>query len=89
MKKGEKQEFTRLVANIIDKHSQNHAEAMKKEAEKELENLLSKGKEGLLRENRAFFAEAKEKADIEIDGDPDDQQGIRFCLFNLLQAYSG
>lgn len=89
LKKGEKQEFTRLVANIIDKHSQNHAEAMKKEAEKELENLLSKGKEGLLRENRAFFAEAKEKADIEIDGDPDDQQGIRFCLFNLLQAYSG
>ncbi len=89
LKQGEPCSFTRYVVNIIDKQSVDHASIMEKEAQKELENLLGKGKEGLKKENREFFADARDKSDIEIDGDPDDQQGIRFCLFNLLQAYSG
>lgn len=30
-----------------------------------------------------------EKCDIEIEGDPEAQQGIRYCIFMLLQTYTG
>lgn len=39
--------------------------------------------------NQAFFDDAWQKIDIEIDGDLENQQGIRFCLFQLMQTYHG
>lgn len=89
LEKNKEEIFTRYVSNIIDKHSQDHVELMKEEAKEELSSLLEKGKEGLIGENKEFFLDANKKSDIEIDGDEEDQQGIRFCLFNLQQAYSG
>ena len=37
-------------------------------------------------EHRDFLNEFWRRADIEIDGDPAMQQGIRFNLFHLLQS---
>lgn len=37
----------------------------------------------------AFWAEAWKIADVEIEGDPENQQGIRFCVFQLIQTYGG
>ncbi len=89
LKPGEEKALTRYVTNLIDKQSDARGAAMKKEASKELDVLVKKGFEGLLKENEAFFAAAMKGSDIEIDGDEEDQQGIRFCLFNLQQAYHG
>ena len=89
LKPGEKETFYRFVSNVVDKKEDSRFEERKAEAEEELRALCGKGTSGLLKENEDFFEKAYEKSDIEIEGDPDDQQGIRFCLFNLQQAYSG
>lgn len=89
LKSNEEALFARYVDNLIDKTSDENGATMEKEASKELAKLVEKGFEGLLKENRDFFASKIKESDIEIDGDEEDQQGIRFCLFNLQQAYHG
>jgi alpha,alpha-trehalose phosphorylase len=44
------------------------------------------GWEGLLAEQRAFLDEFWEGADVEVDGDAEIQQAVRFGLFHILQA---
>ncbi len=44
------------------------------------------GFDRLLAEQRAYLDDFWAGADIEIDGDPDVQQGVRFGLFHVLQA---
>ena len=44
------------------------------------------GWEGLLAEQRAYLDAFWEDADVEIDGDPELQQAVRFALFHVLQA---
>ncbi len=42
--------------------------------------------DGLLAEQRKYLDRIWQRADIEIDGDPQLQQGIRFALFQVIQA---
>lgn len=42
--------------------------------------------DGLIAEQRKYLDRVWERADIEIDGDPQLQQGIRFALFQAIQA---
>jgi alpha,alpha-trehalose phosphorylase len=44
------------------------------------------GWEGLLAEQRQFLDSFWERADVELDGDPEVQQAVRFGLFHVLQA---
>jgi alpha,alpha-trehalose phosphorylase len=44
------------------------------------------GWEGLCAAQRAYLEDFWERADVELDGDPELQQAIRFCLFHVLQA---
>ena len=44
------------------------------------------GWDELLREQRAFLDDFWESADVEVDGDPELQQAVRFGLFHVLQA---
>lgn len=44
------------------------------------------GWDGLVAGQRAFFDEVWERADIEIDGDPELQQAVRFAIFQVVQA---
>ncbi|MBV9205659.1 MAG: glycoside hydrolase family 65 protein, partial [Actinobacteria bacterium] len=44
------------------------------------------GWDGLLAEQRAFLNEFWEGADVELDGDAEIQQAVRFGLFHILQA---
>lgn len=36
-----------------------------------------------------FWTKSWENLDITIDGDDENQQGVRFCIFNLVQTYHG
>ncbi len=42
-----------------------------------------------LKDNTAYWRKVWEDYDIEITGDEKNQQGIRFCLFQLQQTYNG
>lgn len=44
------------------------------------------GWEGLLQSQRAYLDEFWDCADVEVEGDPDCQQAVRFGLFHVLQA---
>jgi alpha,alpha-trehalose phosphorylase len=44
------------------------------------------GWEGLLAEQRAYLDEFWDGADVEVDGDPEIQQAVRFGLFHILQS---
>lgn len=45
--------------------------------------------EQILEENRKWWGKIWNHCDIEIKGDPENQQGIRFCIFQLFQTYHG
>jgi alpha,alpha-trehalose phosphorylase len=44
------------------------------------------GWDGLLAEQSAFLDTFWDRADVEVDGDPEVQQAVRFALFHVLQA---
>jgi maltose phosphorylase len=52
-------------------------------------NAMNTGFNGLLREHRDKWGNIWEHSDIEIKGDIEAQQGIRFNIFHLNQTYTG
>lgn len=59
------------------------------EGKKQLSNLHNIKYQEALHENKIFWSNVWERSDIEIGGDPVNQQGIRFCIFQLYQTYNG
>jgi alpha,alpha-trehalose phosphorylase len=51
-----------------------------------LESALAQGFDGLAARQRAYLDRFWERADVELDGDMEVQQALRFALFHLLQA---
>lgn len=78
----------RRVINLISKKECDIKELQEK-AKKELILLNKSGFAGILKKNKEYFAHVFASSDIEIRGDEKNQQGIRYCLFQLEQAYHG
>jgi alpha,alpha-trehalose phosphorylase len=51
-----------------------------------LNGAMQAGWDGLLAEQRAFLDDFWDRADVEVDGDTEVQQAVRFSLFHILQA---
>ncbi len=85
LSKGENVEFVRFVVHVADKRAVRVAS----EAREELRALVKRGYEAELADNKAFFEDFYSRSDIVIEGDDEDQQGIRYCLFQLVGAYHG
>ena len=81
--------FTRNVINLVDKEGTEKIPEMKNQALAELQDLIERGFAGLLHSNLEYFKKVWDRSDIEIDGDDADQQGIRYCIFQLEQTYHG
>ncbi len=60
--------------------------AVRDQVDAALSAVLQTGWEGLLAEQRACLDEFWSRADVEIEGDPQIQQAVRFALFHLFQA---
>jgi alpha,alpha-trehalose phosphorylase len=60
--------------------------ALRDQVEAALAGAVHTGWEGLLEQQRAFLDAIWDHADIEIDGDAELQQAVRFALFHTLQA---
>jgi alpha,alpha-trehalose phosphorylase len=60
--------------------------ALRDQVDAALAGAVHTGWEGLLHRQRAFLDTFWEDADIEIDGDAELQQAVRFALFHTLQA---
>jgi alpha,alpha-trehalose phosphorylase len=66
--------------------SQRTAPALRSQIEGALAAALGHGWQGMLAAQRAYLADFWARADIELKGDPEIQQAIRFALFHVLQA---
>ncbi|WP_216207746.1 glycoside hydrolase family 65 protein [Amycolatopsis aidingensis] len=66
--------------------AQRSAPAVRAQVEAALAGALQTGWDGLLAEQREFLDRFWESADVEIEGDPELQQAVRFALFHILQA---
>jgi alpha,alpha-trehalose phosphorylase len=60
--------------------------ALRDQVEAALAAAVQTGWEGLLQQQRAFLDEIWENADMEIDGNAELQQAVRFAVFHCLQA---
>ena len=66
--------------------SQQSVEWLRDQVDGSLETAVAEGFEGLARAQREHLDAFWARADIEIDGDPELQQALRFALFETLQA---
>ncbi len=55
----------------------------------EKEDCVAMSFDALLADNTKWWEETWKKSDIEIMGDEENQQGIRFCIFQMFQTYHG
>jgi len=66
--------------------SQQSVEWLRDQVDASLESALAEGFEGLVEEQREVLDRYWERADIEVDGDPELQQAVRFAMFHVFQA---
>ena len=89
LKKGEEAKVERYVSIFVDKHSSSHNDELIQSARKSIKEMAKTGMDHAIEKNRNYFKKVWENNDIEIVGDEKDQQGIRYCLFQLEQNYHG
>ena len=66
--------------------SRQSIEWLRDQVDASLENALAEGFDGLATAQRSYLDRYWTVADVELDGDPEIQQALRFALFQLLQA---
>lgn len=89
LKANEEFSITKFIINLIDKSSISYLDEMKSKAIEEVCKLKQRGFIKALNENESYFSNVWKNKDIEIGGDVLSQQGIRYCIFQLEQAYHG
>jgi len=89
MKANKEYVFNRFVSIFVDKKSQENIDILINNARNSVKELSTLGFEEVLKSNTEYFNKVWEKNDITIVGNDLDQQGIRYCLFQLEQTYHG
>jgi alpha,alpha-trehalose phosphorylase len=82
--RGQKLRLTKYVA--YGWSSQRSPQALRAQVEAALAGARQSGWQGLLDDQRAYLDDFWAAADVEIDGDAELQQAVRFALFHVLQA---
>lgn len=90
LKDGEATSLTRLVMNIVKKENTVHGLDQFRMKCREAEHILPDLQyDAVMKENAAWWDRMWKDSDIEIDGDELNQQGIRYCIFQMHQTYHG
>ena len=79
----EKLVLTKHVTSYVDKTGEAKEKLLKNSTPSDISY------EDALKDNIAYYKKFWEKSDIVIEGDEENQQGIRFCIFQLQQTYHG
>ncbi len=81
--------FTRYVSNYVARNEEELLVNIDSLAIKNLNEISKSGFEEELNNNIKYFANLYERSDIVIEGDDEDQQGVRYCIFMLETTYHG
>lgn len=85
---GEQNEITRIVQNQVCKKEEELPDFLiRKQAVQE--QLQEANFEELVKKNAQWWDRTWENSDITVEGDVLNQQGIRFCIFQMFQTYHG
>ena len=84
LKPGERLRIVKLLA--YGWSSLRSRQSLRDQVAAALSSARYSGWEGLLDEQRAYLDDFWDRADVEVDGDPEIQQAVRFGLFHVLQA---
>lgn len=86
---GQECKVDKLISNLVLEDPAVENEALWKAGQEALLEQTQRGLELALEEGRQLWSRIWERFDIEIDGDEQNQQGIRFCIFQMQQTYHG
>ena len=86
---GKPASFEKLVLNVAEKDASVDTRALRANGIALAQALPIQSFDAFLADQAAYWSRIWETSDIAIDGDPDNQQGIRFCIFQLYQTYRG
>lgn len=78
---------SKTVWNVVS--GKGLTEGFKQQCGSAGEKLAGSSFEEILEENKDWWQKVWDRADIEIEGDELNQQGIRFCIFQMFQTYHG
>lgn len=87
-KKGDSYVLERRVCNLVCRSSEER-EAFAAQCFAAGKRLDQISFSSILERNTSWWGQVWRNCDIEINGDPANQQGIRFCIFQLFQTYHG
>lgn len=90
LKQGKTTTFTKVAGNLINKDTDvvNH-ERFNVKCNNLLDTITKAEYDWIKADSAKWWKEVWEDSDIIIDGDELNQQGIRFCIFQLHQTYHG
>lgn len=86
LEQGSSKSVVKLVKNITFRDGDNEEEFNKKITEIDFSKLSY---DAMFDKTKKWWSEVWNRSDIAIDGDEENQQGIRFCIFQMFQTYHG
>lgn len=86
---GKEHLIDRITVNYVDRKPGTSTESVWDEGMRLAAQFEDVTFDSALAEHTAYWSSVWDNLDITIDGNDDDQQGIRFCIFNLHQTYHG
>lgn len=82
--------LTKIVDNVVYRDETDGEESEFQRECKDVEDYLQTlTYEKLYEESASWWEQVWKNSDIRIDGDEENQQGIRFCIFQMFQTYHG
>jgi alpha,alpha-trehalose phosphorylase len=84
LKRGQHLRLVKFVAYAWS--SARSVPALRSQVEGSLTAARGHGWDGLVEDQRKYLADFWSRADVEVEGDPEIQQAIRFALFHVLQS---
>lgn len=89
LSRGDKKSFEKMVVNHTEKAAGVSAEKVWRDGMEAAAGYGALAYGDALSEQAGYWIRAWEKSDVVIEGDPENQQGIRYCIFQLHQTYHG
>jgi len=86
---GEASTFDKFVFNYAEKDRSATNDELWSSGLRQAKAYVDASYAELEKQQAEYWENVWKESDIVIEGDPDNQQGIRFCIFNLYQTYHG
>ncbi|MEF2966117.1 glycosyl hydrolase family 65 protein [Paenibacillus sp. M1] len=89
LEQGKRTTIDKLAVNYAEKDSGIDHETVWRTGLELTERYAGLGYDEAAEQQREYWSRVWKDSDIAIEGDPENQQGIRFCIFQMYQTYHG